>query len=395
MIEDLRQTRLAVISSHPIQYYAPLFRALAQQLDLTVFFAHKATPEDQARAGFGTPFDWDINLTSGYRHYFLDNVAVSPGVHHFNGCDTPKLGKHLRFGRFDALLVTGWHLKVYIQGLIEAKRLGLPILVRGDSHLGTPRSSIKRGAKALVYPPFLKMFDSALYVGERSRAYYRHYGYPDDRLFFSPHSVDTKWFAALATYAARVEMRARLGIGQRTHVALFAGKLLPFKRPLDLIDAAALMRERGIELEVLVAGDGELRSEMAKRAEDAGVTMHLLGFCNQSEMPAVYAAADCLVLPSDGRETWGMVVNEALACGRPVIVSDACGCAPDLALDGTAGRQFPMADIEALSRSLVAILRAPPAQCSITAISDRYSLTGASQGVIAALASISERCSAI
>ncbi len=80
--------------------------------------------------------------------------------------------------------------------------------------------------------------------------------------------------------------------------------------------------------------------------------LHVAGFQNQTELPAWYAAADVLVLPSDGGETWGLVVNEALACGTPAVVSDAVGCAPDLALDrdpGRTGAVFAVGDPAALA----------------------------------------------
>ena len=120
---------LAVVASHPIQYHAPLFRELARRLDLTVFYAHRATPVDQARAGFGVGFEWDIDLLSGYEHAFLRNLAKRPGLDRFGGCDTPEIGARLAEGRFDAVLVPGWHLKTYLQAGLAAKRLGLPVFV--------------------------------------------------------------------------------------------------------------------------------------------------------------------------------------------------------------------------------------------------------------------------
>ena len=353
--------RLAIVASHPIQYHAPLFRELARQIDLTVFFAHRATPADQAHAGFGVGFDWDVDLLSGYEHVFLRNVARKPSLEHFAGCDTPDLGRRLAEGRFDAVLVMGWHLKSFVQALLAAKRLGMPVMARGDSHLQTPRGVVKKMAKAFAYPSFLRFFDAALYVGERSRAYWRHYRYPSTRLFFSPHCVDAEWFAKRATPEARAALRTRLGLAPDSKVVLFAGKLVPFKRPLDLIAAASQLKSRGPDIEVLVAGSGPLQSEIVGAARTAGVPCHMLGFCNQSEMPAAYAAADVLVLPSDGRETWGLVANEALACGRPIVVSDAVGCAPDLAADGTAGRVFASGDVGALAAALSDVMDHPPA----------------------------------
>jgi glycosyltransferase involved in cell wall biosynthesis len=377
---DLRSYRLAVLSSHPIQYYGPLFRELAKVVDLHVLFAHRASGEDQARAGFETAFDWDVDLTSGYSHEFLANVARRPGTDHFLGCDTPGIGARLRQGQYDAVLVLGWHLKSYLQGLLAAKRLGLPVLVRGDSHLMTNRSALKRSAKVIAYPPFLRLFDAALYVGERSRAYYRHYGYPAERLFFSPHCVDTAWFAERATDEARAQLRARLGLAPTTTALLFAGRLVAFKRPLDVIAAAALCRARGQDVEVIIAGEGDQRGALIDAAAGAEVPLHMLGFRNQTEMPPAYAAADLLVLPSEG-ETWGLVANEALACGRPIAVSDACGCAADLARDEQAGTTFALGNIEALADRIMAMTAEPPNSDAILRLSKSYSIEAAVAGI--------------
>ena len=175
--------RLAVVVSHPIQYYGPMFRLLATRCDLTVFYCLQMTAQQQAAAGFGTAFDWDLDLLSGYKSEFLRNVSQTPGTEHFRDSDTPEIGDRLRKGRFDALLVIGWHLKSYLQALLAAKRIGIPVLVRGDSHLETPRTTLKRYAKAIINPVFLRLFDGALYVGTKSRAFYQHYGYPEHRLF--------------------------------------------------------------------------------------------------------------------------------------------------------------------------------------------------------------------
>jgi len=378
--------RLAIVASHPIQYHAPLFRELARQLDLTVFFGHRATPSDQANAGFGLGFDWDIDLLSGYAHTFLRNIARRPALDRFAGCDTPEIGERLRQGRFDAVLVQGWHLKTFLQAVFAAKCQGLPVLVRGDSHLDTPRSALKRTAKFAIYPAFLRLFDAALYVGDRSRTYWIHYGYPASRLFFSPHCVDTDWFAARATAQARAELRTRLGIQSEAKVALFAGKLVPFKRPLDVIAAAARLRAGGRDLRLLIAGAGPLASEVSAAAVTAGVPLHMLGFCNQTMMPQAYAAADVLVLPSDGRETWGLVANEALACGLPVVLSDAVGSAPDLAGNGSAGRLFPAGNVGALARTIGDLLDSPPSSAAIAAKSAAFSLERAVKGILRASA---------
>ena len=392
--------KLAIVASHPVQYYAPLFRTLAQQLDLTVFYAHRDTSEDQARAGFGVGFAWDVDLLSGYSSVFLDNRARHPGLGRFGGVDTPDIGVKLRAGGFgggfDGVLVLGWYLKSFIQALVAARRAGIPVMVRGDSQLGTPRSSAKTLLKAALYPLFLRQFAAALVVGERNRAYWRHYGYPAEQMFSSPHCIDNAWFATRATPAARAAVRSRFGLAPDTPVALFAGKLLDFKRPGDFIAGVAAARAGGVPVEAMIAGSGPLEAQVRAQAHALDVPLHMLGFCNQSEMPGAYAAADVLVLPSTARETWGLVANEALACGRPVLLSDAVGSAADLTIDARVGRTFPLGDTGACGNVLGSMLaqapgRQAPDRQAIAEISNRYSLETAADGVVRALAAISRR----
>lgn len=383
--------RLAILSSHPIQFQAPLFREISRHIDVTVFFAHRATPDQQGAAGFQTNFDWDVDLLQGYAHSFLSNVARDPGVHRFAGCDTPEIGKRLSDGRFNALLIMGWQLKAYWQGIWAAKRRRISVLVRGDSQLSTPRGLAKRLGKSAIYPLLLRTFDAALYVGRRNRAYYEHYRYPNGQLFHSPHCVDNDRFAAGAAPSARAKLRSRFGLGPEDKAILFAGRLVAFKRPFDLIEAASLVRAQGLAIQIIIAGSGPLEQELRIRASSMNVPTHFLGFQNQTQMPAAYAAADALVLPSSGQETWGLTCNEALACGTPIVVSDAVGCAPDLAADNVVGRMFPVGDVQALSAAIKATLISPPSAEAIAELSNRYSLAAAAAGVTQAMARLEAR----
>jgi glycosyltransferase involved in cell wall biosynthesis len=253
------------------------------------------------------------------------------------------------------------------------------------------RSQAKVLAKRLSYPTLLRTFDAALATGARSRDYYLHYDYPDERIFYSPHSVDTEWFRGRSNPAERAKLRSELGVAENEKLVLFAGKLVAFKRPLDVVEAAAIARSRGLAAQVVVAGSGELEGRLRQRAGTLNVPLHYLGFKNQTDMPAVYAAADVLVLPSDARETWGLVCNEALACTTPVIVSDAAGCAPDLAADGAAGRMYPAGDCEACAHALIALFDEPPSPRAIDEVSGRHSVARAADGVMAGLSAVVSR----
>src|SRR5262249_17425222 len=149
--------RLAIVASHPIQYHAPLFRELAKRLDLMVFFSHRATPTDQAKAGFGVPFDWDVDLLSGYAHTFLRNIAKRPGLDRFGGCDTPEIGERFREGRFDCVLVQGWYLKSFSPAGSCGEVSPLAGARRGHQPLESPPISPKTPGEAAVFPPFLTL----------------------------------------------------------------------------------------------------------------------------------------------------------------------------------------------------------------------------------------------
>lgn len=343
--------RIGFLVSHPIQYYAPIFRELARRCDLTVFFAHRQTAEQQARAGFGVAFDWDVDLLSGYDSRFLVNVARQPSTDRFAGCDTPGIADEIARGRFDAFVVPGWALRSYWQAVRACRRLGVPVLVRGDSQLGMQRNSAVRIAKALAFSHLLRHFDGFLYVGQRNREYLLHYGAPAERLFFSPHCVDNDAFAAASSAIHRPEGRRRV---------LFVGKLVGRKHPADLLHAVARLRDKPVQ--IAFAGAGELESELRKIATASSVDADFMGFVNQSELPGAYASADVLVLPSDGQETWGLVVNEAMACGIPAIVSDVVGCGPDLIDPGQTGATFPFGDVAALALAIESVLALDPEQ---------------------------------
>lgn len=375
--------RMGILASHPIQYQAPLFRELARYFDLKVYFSHRQTPSGQASGGFNVAFEWDVDLLGGYDHVFLPNRARHTDVNTFFGCDTPAVVDEITKGKFDVFIVMGWYLKSFWQAIRTCRRVGVPVMVRGDSQLLTPRNRIKHALKEIIYPQLLRQFDACLYVGERNRAYLEHYGIPPEKLFFSPHCVDNDAFATIAAKVNREAIRSRLGLGAASKVVLFVGKLLEIKRPQDLLFALAGLRAQGVDACAVFAGDGPMRERLRVVAQNLAVPAFFLGFLNQTELPESYVIADLLVLPSSS-ETWGLVVNEAFACGTPVVVSDAVGSANDLITEGQTGAVYPMGDVEAMIFALKRGLMIPRNTPAIAARADAYSVRQAVQGIIQA-----------
>lgn len=337
-----RRRRICFVVSHPIQYFVPLYRRLGRRddVEIKVFFTWHAGTQPVEDRGFGQKIEWDIPLTDGYDFEQVANVSSNPGPYNFFGLRNPALFDRVMAWRADVVLVSGWAWSSHLQLLHALHRRRIRTLFLGDSHLldGAPA-----GVRGLVKTALLRRVFSwpsgFLVVGSANRAYYRRFGVDPARLYPCPHSIDVRRFnepaAALEQEAAR--WRSELGIAAEQKVLLYAGKFEPKKRPTDLMRAVARLHDRAVVL--VMVGGGALQAEINSLAAADPSRFRVLPFQNQSRMPIVYRLGDVFVLPSAHGETWGLAVNEALACGRPVIVSDRVGCAADV-IDSSCGWVF-------------------------------------------------------
>lgn len=344
--------RLLVFTSHPIQYQVPWFRDIAAAGRHTLKVVFSALPDAAEQAqGFGGRFAWDIDLKSGYDWTVAPSWRLPDRVPEFLRRPVHGLGALIRDFRPDAALVMGWHQVSLLQAQWAVRRAGVPLLLRGEAHNLVPR----RPAVRRLHRWILGGSAAVLSIGERNRAYYRDYGYPDSRIHAAPYFVDNDRFAAEAARLKpeRAALRIRWGIPDDALCVLFAGKLEPKKRPLDLLNALGDAATAGARVHGLIVGSGELSAAAEALAAGRRLPVTFAGFLNQSQIPEAYAAADALVLPSDYGETWGLVVNEGMVSGLPAIVSERVGCAHDLVRPGETGAVVPYADVPALARTLV------------------------------------------
>jgi glycosyltransferase involved in cell wall biosynthesis len=309
---------------------------------------------DAAEQGreFGVSFEWDIPLLDGYDYTVLENRAANPSLTDFDGCDTPDIYREIRRGRFDAVIVNGWVVRSCVQALIACRLSGTPCIVRAEVNGLRPRAAWKRAAHRLL----LSQYAACLAIGKNNRSYLRARGVPDRRIFATGYCVDNARFATQAEAwrsapGGIAGVRSRFGLDAKRTTMVFSGKFVEKKRPGDIVEAVRRMRPADRDrIQVLMVGGGPLGSELASRA--TGLPIHFAGFLNQSEITAAYASADCILLPSDSGETWGLVVNEAMACGLPAIVSDQVGSAADLIHEGETGFVHGCGDISALANLL-------------------------------------------
>jgi glycosyltransferase involved in cell wall biosynthesis len=357
-------------------------------LDLEVLYGHRANSRQQADAGFGVEFDWDVPLLDGYRFRFLQNRSHEPSANTFAGIDVPDIGETLREGGYDAVLVNGWYYKGALQAIRACWKRDIPVMVRSDSHLGTYRHPLKRLLKVLPYRWFISRLSACLAVGQRSREYFLHYGASPDRVFIVPHIAPTVTEQRLSSLTSqRKELRQRWGFSDDHVVFIFAGKFIRKKRPMDFVRALQIAKSKEARVAGLMVGDGPLRRDC--EASVGWAPIHFTGFLNQSQIGEAYAAGDALVLASDGGETWGLVVNEAMSYGRPCLVSDHVGCGADLVVEGKTGFTFAFGDVDSLAERMVRIasdrsIREAMGRNARLQV-QKYSALAATDGVLAAL----------
>jgi len=334
--------RLAFIVSHPIQYYAPLYQRLSRRDDIAVkvFFTWHNGAKSVHDPGFGIPVAWDIPLNQGYAFELIENISANPGTHRFWGLRNPSLVERVLAWGPTVMHVTGWAWASHLQALRAFKKAGIPTLFRGDSHV-LDRAPIgpRRWAKHLALSHIYRWPDAFLVTGKANYDYYRALNVPAEKLWPCCHSIDYGRFAepaALYEEEAR-RWREELGIADDQIVLLFAGKFEARKNPLGFMKAVLRLGRDNIV--AVMIGAGELQGEIDTLAKDYPSLFRVLSFQNQRRMPVAYRLGDLFVLPSTYGETWGLAVNEALACGRPVLVSDKVGCAADV-VDSACGYVF-------------------------------------------------------
>jgi len=380
-----QRLRLAAFASHPIQYQAPIWRRLAKhpEVDLLVHYFSDMSVRGGVDPGFGVPVAWDQPLLEGYEHVFLSRRAdlarpLTVTVSNF--------GAYLRRKHFDAVFINGYEYAFEVQIRRLSSSLGFALLMRPELSNIPKRSWIRRVPRNLYQQWFFAGVNAFGVIGEQARRSLRATGVPEEKMFFSPYAVDSDLFKP--NVHQRESCRRRLGIPGDRFVLLFSGKLIPRKNPLLVLNALEQTPARN-RVTFVVLGDGPDRSLLEQEGKRVlGENFLLAGFKNQSQLAPYYQAADIFVLPSI-EETWGLVVNEAMHFGLPVVASDQVGCAADLVRSRETGLIFRSNDADDLARALQELiendrLRVECSQNASRAIRE-YTPDNASKGIVEAL----------
>jgi glycosyltransferase involved in cell wall biosynthesis len=385
---------IAILETHPIQYHVPLWRELAKRANVPfeVWYLTDHGVKPSFDVEFGKVFEWDIDLLEGYPNKFISD-SVPERLAGFWKVRLPRSFRELLLtGRVTALFVPGWNFFAFWEAVFLAKKLGIPVWIRGDSNDLKKDALFKWMVKRVLVGAFIRRVDRFLCVGTATKRLYQSYSVDDSRLEWGPHAVDNDFFKMRATQyrSSRYELRRKWGIADESTCVLFVGKFIQKKRPQDLILAVGLLRnlDQKRPYHILFVGAGELGESLRSMSyvvfdeefdsaiPRAGSTddpvSSFAGFMNQTQLPQAYAAADMLVLPSES-ETWGLVINEAMASGLPCIASDACGAAEDLVKPIDDKLVYKKGNIIDLSQSIAYLANYPPDATTLSQQITKYS----------------------
>jgi glycosyltransferase involved in cell wall biosynthesis len=383
-----------IVATHPIQYQVPWFQALAKRSDinLEVLFLSILNSQEQG-VGFGIDFQWDIPLLEGYKWSEAKEFIFKTGRKGFFAQSISRSKVLIQKLKPDIVILTGWQVLPLLQILFVCKFLKIPCIVRGESNSLKPRPLWVR----LIHRQLISHYDAFLVIGKANHDFYVENGASKNRLFNCPYFIDNQRFilSSAALSIQRDLLRKKWQITPSATCFCYVGKLEPKKRIFDLLEALRLLKTQSHDLLVhlLVVGTGQLMTEAQSFVSEYNLPVTFAGFLNQSEISQAYVAADCLVLASDYGETWGLVVNEAMACGLPAIVSDRVGCGKDLVKTGKTGEIVPFGNTVALSESLQKFSLEPSnlqqmGENARQLVSDQYAIANTVTGTIAAINSL-------
>lgn len=348
----MKRKRIAVVASHPIQYYVTLYRALAASpaLEIRVFFASRIGLDETFDPEMGVNVAWATDLTGGFTHEFLPEAESIRRIG-FRSVDNPSVGAALARFRPDAAVIHGYAMLTMLRALLWCRLHGVKAIMASDSSAHAARAGFRRWAKFVLVPLLLRQFGAALTMSDRAEAHLASLGYPRARMFRTPMMIDAGFWRARERRAdIRAGKRAALGLSDEDFVFLSVGKLHPRKRMIDVLEALARSSRRCV---LLIAGDGEEREMLQAFVSRHDLDVRFLGFINIDGLPALYSAADVLVHSAE-IEQFGMVVLEAAVLGLPMVLSDRTGAIgpSSIARPDVNALVYPFGDIDALARCM-------------------------------------------
>lgn len=351
--------KIAIINSHPIQYFAPLYKELnkVNDFEITALYLSDLNLKPSIDPGFKQEIKWDVNMLDGYNYKFIGKYQINR-PNGFWSLIVPQLWKEIRDSDYDVIWLHGYNFAAYLVAFVAAKSKGIKVFFRGESHLKLKRSLVNKIIHKIFCKIFFKNIDAFLAIGSANKDYYKSFGVSEKNISLVPYTIDNNRFRMNENLLDEKVKKFKTEIGLSNHpTIIFASKFMERKRPQDLLEAAKILQQNELQFNILFVGSGELENNLHDLVKKYNLkNIFFQGFVNQSSLPKIYAACDIFVLPSVN-EPWGLVINEVMSCGLPVVVAKGIGAVDDLVQDGYNGFAFDPLNYEDLAEKLKIILQ--------------------------------------
>jgi glycosyltransferase involved in cell wall biosynthesis len=351
--------KLGVFFSHPTQHHSAMFQYLAknEDIDLHVFYYDPGSLGGMFDPGYETNTAWDVDVTQGTRHRVLKNLLRGREVHPFRQIN-PGVVWQVLLNDFDAIFLSGYASPSNWLVLLAARLKAAEIWYQSDTNILDMRRKKSSRAKNFLRRIFFRRVNKFLISGDNNKSAYEHFGIDEERMVWCPIPVDMQRYERAREDPQLTTklnaLRERYEIPKHAAVVAFCGKLIPRKRPQDLIKALRLLKRNDVY--VLLIGSGEMRAELERELQPTDQIV-ITGFVNQSEIPYHMLLADIGVVSSEW-DPHPLVTTEFAMCGLPIIVSDYCGVwgDHDILQPDKNGFVYPCGDVAALASMMSALL---------------------------------------
>ena len=353
----MNQKKVAIVNSHPTQYFGPLYRYLNQDpdIDITALYCCDVNIRSSYDDQFKEKIKYDNDMLGGYKSIFLGARSSKRNIGGFWSLMVPEIWNEIRNGRYDIVWIHGYSFFAFILALIAAKKSKSKVFLRGETHLRLKRNFLKESLHKIILKILFRFYDGFFAIGTANKEYYLKMGVPYEKIFLIPYTIDNSYFYNLTKNSSADSIYLDK-VNQDIPTILFASKFMKRKNPLLLLESSKLLSKRNIRHNLVFVGSGEMENEMRNfiRQNDLK-NVFLEGFINQSLLPKIYSESDIFVLPSVN-EPWGLIVNEVMAAGMPVVVSSEVGCVDDLIKHGVNGFKFEAGNSDELSNYLAKLI---------------------------------------
>ena len=352
--------KIAIINTHPITYFAPLYRHINNhpKIDITVIYLSSMGINDAFDTGFNQSIPSDFDLLNGYEYIFCGSNYMNKIPKGFFSIITPEIWKTIRQSDCDVVWFHGYNYAAYIIAFVAAICSEKKIFFRSETHFKLKRTWLKRTIRDSVLRIYFGFVDGFLAIGSLNKSYYEKLGVPTSKITLVPYTVDNERFASCSVDASskKIGLSNYKSLDPSLPTVLYCAKFIPRKYPDLVLQALNILHQNGKPANLIMAGNGPELRRMQMLANQLNLSnVFFAGFVGQTKLPELYALCDIFVHPSDN-EPWGLVINEVMAAGLPIIVGKNVGSAEDLVIDDVNGSKLEDLTAECLAKHISEII---------------------------------------